>query len=473
VKVEGNELLKDPNNKPNKGIFKQMYNFITRNKSVDKDDLMKKGERRSSIKNLNLVNLDKELNEQNTNSNCVEQTNEVTSCNKNSTDPQFTVDQIEGPKIEKNEESKEINKDIKEIIKHNESIDLNSNANSTSNNNLSLNNLSKNDKKTSNSQNQLNETPSRNIQFNTNNLEDPPFVKVNPKDLQVIELSNCWNMLTKNPENIEEIFYKYLIQKEDFYKDPWKLLNNTNLVVRYEDSLYTWKAAAPLLISILAYGELPNQSVMEPLLAQIEGGFMSYFKRSKPKKVDLLKIDVNKGRKTPKTSNNIQFNEAVNSKEVIKQLEQIEKKVIEEEQKQQPVKLPVLNASNKRMSVIYKKSFIPSSDQLKKLGLKPGRNEVRFTVTSRYQGTHSLVTELYLWESDSKIVISDVDGTITRSDILGQLMPIFGKDWSHSGVTELFTNIEKNNYKVMYLTARAIGQSEQTKHYLRKLQQSN
>ena len=121
---------------------------------------------------------------------------------------------------------------------------------------------------------------------------------------------------------------------------------------------------------------------------------------------------------------------------------------------------------------MFKKSFTPTSDQLKKLCLKLGRNEIRFTVTSRFQGTHSLVTDLYLWESDSKIVISDVDGTITRSDVLGQLMPIFGKDWSHSGVTELFNNIDKNNYKIMYLTARAIGQSEQTKDYLRKLNQS-
>jgi phosphatidate phosphatase LPIN len=227
-----------------------------------------------------------------------------------------------------------------------------------------------------------------------------------------------------------------------------------------------------LLISILAYGEVPGEAVMQPLLAQNEGGFMSYFKRSKPKKVDLLKIDVNKGRKTPKSSNNPNINEGVNSNEIIKQLEQIESKVMMEEAKEkqpEPVKLPIVG---KRMSVLFKKSFNPNSDQLKKLGLKFGRNEIRFTVTSRFQGTHSLVTDLYLWESDSKIVISDVDGTITRSDVLGQLMPIFGKDWSHSGVTELFNNIEKNNYKVLYLTARAIGQSEQTKDYLRKLNQS-
>jgi len=138
-----------------------------------------------------------------------------------------------------------------------------------------------------------------------------------------------------------------------------------------------------------------------------------------------------------------------------------------------PNNVPTANTggATRKFSALFKKSFSPTPEQLKKLNLKYGRNEIRFTVTSRYQGTHSLVTDLYLWESSAKIVISDVDGTITRSDVLGQLMPIFGKDWSHVGVTELFRNIEINNYKMIYLTARAIGQSEQTKDYLRKLSQ--
>ena len=48
-------------------------------------------------------------------------------------------------------------------------------------------------------------------------------------------------------------------------------------------------------------------------------------------------------------------------------------------------------------------------------------------------------------------------------------MPAFGKDWSHEGVTDLFTNLYKNGYKIVYLTARAIGQSTMTKNYLENL----
>ena len=78
---------------------------------------------------------------------------------------------------------------------------------------------------------------------------------------------------------------------------------------------------------------------------------------------------------------------------------------------------------------------------------------------------------IFLWEYDDHIVISDIDGTITRSDVMGQIMPMIGKDWTHKGVTALFTNVAKNGYKMAYLTARAIGQSEQTRNFIKKVQQ--
>lgn len=37
-------------------------------------------------------------------------------------------------------------------------------------------------------------------------------------------------------------------------------------------------------------------------------------------------------------------------------------------------------------------------------------------------------------------------------------MPMVGGDWSHQGVAQLYTNIHKNGYQILYLTARAIGQ---------------
>jgi phosphatidate phosphatase LPIN len=68
-------------------------------------------------------------------------------------------------------------------------------------------------------------------------------------------------------------------------------------------------------------------------------------------------------------------------------------------------------------------------------------------------------------------VISDVDGTITKSDIFGQILPFVGKDWTQSGVAELYNNIKENNYHVLYLSARPIGQANITRDYIQKLKQ--
>ena len=115
------------------------------------------------------------------------------------------------------------------------------------------------------------------------------------------------------------------------------------------------------------------------------------------------------------------------------------------------------------------KSFFPSSNELKQLNLKPERNEICFVCKTSTSGIQTLKASIYLWPSNSKIIISDVDGTITRSDVLGQVLPLLGKDWTHEGVTELFTKISKQGYKIIYLTSRAIGQSTMTKKYLDNL----
>ena len=115
------------------------------------------------------------------------------------------------------------------------------------------------------------------------------------------------------------------------------------------------------------------------------------------------------------------------------------------------------------------KSFFPSSHKLKELELKQGRNEICFICKTSSSGVQTLKSSIYLWPSTSKIVISDVDGTITRSDVLGQVLPFLGRDWTHEGVIDLFTEITKRGYKMLYLTARAIGQSTMTKNYLDSL----
>lgn len=48
------------------------------------------------------------------------------------------------------------------------------------------------------------------------------------------------------------------------------------------------------------------------------------------------------------------------------------------------------------------------------LNLRDGANTVVFSVTTQYQGTCRCEAAIYLWNYDDKIVISDIDGTITK-----------------------------------------------------------
>lgn len=69
-----------------------------------------------------------------------------------------------------------------------------------------------------------------------------------------------------------------------------------------------------------------------------------------------------------------------------------------------------------------------------------------------------LVAYIYFYHWSTKLVISDIDGTITRSDVLGHLLPAMGWDWSHPGITRLFTDVAANNYQVrMRVRVRTLG----------------
>ncbi|KAF9958192.1 hypothetical protein BGZ72_000730 [Mortierella alpina] len=48
-----------------------------------------------------------------------------------------------------------------------------------------------------------------------------------------------------------------------------------------------------------------------------------------------------------------------------------------------------------------------------------------------------------------------------------------GKDWTHSGVAKLYTDIVNNGYHILYLTSRAIGQADYTRKYLKNVEQNN
>lgn len=121
--------------------------------------------------------------------------------------------------------------------------------------------------------------------------------------------------------------------------------------------------------------------------------------------------------------------------------------------------------------VWLRKTKRPSVSQLQKMNLKYGRNRIVFTVNSALQGMQSVESSIFLLRSETRLVVSDIDGTITKSDVLGTLMPLLGRDWSHAGVARLYASIAANGFQMIYLTSRAIGQANITRSYIRGLKQ--
>ncbi|XP_054797693.1 uncharacterized protein LOC129302851 isoform X3 [Prosopis cineraria] len=124
----------------------------------------------------------------------------------------------------------------------------------------------------------------------------------------------------------------------------------------------------------------------------------------------------------------------------------------------------------------------PTAEQLASLNLKEGRNTVTFTFSMATPENEQVDAQIYLWKWNNRIVISDVDGTITKSDVLGQVMPLVGVDWSQTGVAHLFSAIKffnrwalskllENGYKLLFLSARSISQAYQTRQFLVNLKQ--
>ncbi|OAL54121.1 LNS2-domain-containing protein [Pyrenochaeta sp. DS3sAY3a] len=109
----------------------------------------------------------------------------------------------------------------------------------------------------------------------------------------------------------------------------------------------------------------------------------------------------------------------------------------------------------------YAKTLRLTSDQLKALDLKDGANTMSFTVNRS-----TCTAYMFYWKHDVPIVISDIDGTITKSDALGHVLTMIGRDWTHQGVAKLYTDIVNNGYNIFYLTSRSVGQADTTRAYL-------
>lgn len=348
-----------------------------------------------------------------------------------------------------------------------------------------LNNNNIHSSQNNNKNNSFNSKTFEVVQENNFTIERK-YPTLNITENMKVELSNSWYNISKYKDNknfnIIELFNQSVYTKEDFYKDPWKVLNNSNLAIKNGTNIYTWKVIAPMLISQLAYGETLPQETLTKLTSQ-SNGFLMWRKIN----IDAFKIDVSKSLKEglllekekegymsdrPK-GGNYELSPVRNYKKKKVRGKSRDLKNIQKTQQTHVNLNSTLNTENPKKKK-YKKLYKFSNEQIKLMKLKYGKNEVRFIVNSQYQGKQELSCQIYLWDYDDKIVVSDFDGTITRTDVIGQLIPlIFWKDWTHKKITNLFSSINDNGYKVIYLSARSMIQHTQTKKYLSSIVQSN
>ncbi|KAL4456231.1 hypothetical protein ABPG74_014192 [Tetrahymena malaccensis] len=309
------------------------------------------------------------------------------------------------------------------------------------------------------------------------------------EDEMEIGLSLCNNVQQKKGENksLDQLFEDYKVTYEQFSQDPLKILNDKNLLLKIGYHLYPLEIASTILICRLAFKQEIPDNVLQNMIKQQKkkssSGFLDFFFRrnknestpqQKPAEVEpaqqkdkTLKKDVSNLQLNSGDKNEQQVSSPIQSPKSADNLELNKVRKNSDE-------LSVVSDSNSAFGKQrIRKTFRPKSDILKSFNLKPGPNKISFTVVTNLLGEQTLEGYIYLWQSNVQIVISDIDGTITKSDVLGQIMPMLDKDWTHEGVVSLYQNIVKNGYQILYLTARAIGQSEQTRKFIYNVKQEN
>uniref|UniRef100_A0A672G3H4 phosphatidate phosphatase n=1 Tax=Salarias fasciatus TaxID=181472 RepID=A0A672G3H4_SALFA len=269
-------------------------------------------------------------------------------------------------------------------------------------------------------------------------------------DLPDVTLSLCGGV-GENSEISKEKFMEAIITYNEFAENP-ALIDNPNLVVRIANRYYNWTLAAPLILSMQAFQKNLPKATEEAWVKEKmpkKSGRWWFWRKSSVKQEKSRLCSLSCRQKAAEWSSDDETRELNAAAPALVPSERV--------QKEDPCPPPCHS---------YKKSLRLSSEQIASLKLRDGPNDVSFSITTQYQGTCRCEGTIYLWNWDDKVIISDIDGTITKSDVFGHILPQLGKDWTHRGIAKLYHSVHENGYKFLYCSARAIGMADMTRGYL-------
>ncbi|XP_023142605.1 phosphatidate phosphatase LPIN2 isoform X2 [Amphiprion ocellaris] len=286
-------------------------------------------------------------------------------------------------------------------------------------------------------------------------------------DLPDVTLSLCGG-LTENAEISKERFMEHIITYHEFAENP-AIIDNPNLVVKIGNRYYNWTLAAPLILSLQAFQKnLPKateEAWVKEKMPKKSGRWWFWRKRADST------IKQSETKLETKEESHLEEEGPSMSQETLALPPKVGDSSSDEESKEVSAascqeRLHPGDGQHHPSPHTYRKSLRLSSDQIASLKLKEGPNDVTFSITTQYQGTCRCEGTIYLWNWDDKVIISDIDGTITKSDVFGQILPQLGKDWTHQGIAKLYHSVAENGYKFLYCSARAIGMADMTRGYL-------
>ncbi|KAE8657867.1 Phosphatidate phosphatase PAH1 [Hibiscus syriacus] len=279
------------------------------------------------------------------------------------------------------------------------------------------------------------------------------------------EISICGNELHAGmgQDAAAEVFEAYRISHEEYKNNAMSIIKNANLIVRFGERYFLWEKAAPIVLGMAAFGLEFDVDPQDAIRVEQN-------ESSNPENDDSTVTSTSSGRRWRLWP--IPFRR-------VKALEQNHSNLSTEEEfvdtestlQDSPAGTPASSGRIESPRKQFIRTNVPTSEQIASLNLKDGQNKITFSFSTRVLGTQQVDAHIYLWKWNAKIVISDVDGTITKSDVLGQFMPLVGRDWTQSGVAKLFSAIKENGYQLLFLSARAIVQAYLTRSFLNNLKQ--
>ena len=241
--------------------------------------------------------------------------------------------------------------------------------------------------------------------------------------------------ITPDQFEAQLLSYQEFLEKTSSSVGNGGILTDPNLVIRVHEKYLSWEKAAPILLSILLYKQPLPSDVVDKI---IKDGLDVNINIS-PEDIEKKKMDDG----ARKTSSWFGWWGKGNAEASIKgeaiktephDTEEASEEITAKHETVVTVEPPADDSGHLDTDPLatedgrkFRKSLRLTSEQIEELKLEAGMNEVQFSVTTAFQGTSIAKCHIFLWRTTDKLVISDIDGTITKSDVLGHILPVIGK----------------------------------------------